>query len=80
MSDFYTNVGILRDEIIDMLYDDEDHTAYVIAGVLDRGLLEDIAEQAGQGLPDGVTAEDFAANLRALANAVSYPPDAPLTN
>lgn len=71
MSDYYAEVGLSRDQMAEMLRNDDEQLIYVITSAL-NGNIDDALEM-GQIDPDADNEIDRGAlvlNLRAIANAI----------
>lgn len=71
MSDYYAEVGLSRDQMAEMLRNDDEQLIYVITSAL-NGPIDDALEM-GQIDPDADNEIDRGAiilNLRAIANAI----------
>ena len=68
MSDYNTDVGVSRDQMVTMIAYNYEHFAYVVAGVMDDVCADDVIVCGS--LPNNIDTKLVVGNLRAIADAI----------
>lgn len=68
MSDYYTDVKILRDRMAEMLTENEEQFIYVLTAALDMVSAPDVIDEGSAA--DDIDRDLVASNLREIADAV----------